>query len=88
MKTKLLRKLRTRIISVDFYNKIYADIKYYDKHDDVESYRIFGKRDLLYLIRSMFGAYLANHVEDKNYKTNLKRRKEKLSSPVYKWHNE
>lgn len=89
MKTKLLRKIRTRIVSVAFYNKIYAVIEYYDKHDNVEHYRIFGKRDLLYIIRSMFGDYVANSIEGKNYETILKRRKKIVNSPIkYTWNNE
>lgn len=86
MKTKLLKKIRSRIVSVDFYNKSYADIKFYDKHDDVECFRIFGKGQLLNVIRFMFGAYLANSVEDKNYETSLKRRKKKVNQPIkYSW---
>lgn len=86
MKVKLLKKIRSRIVSVDFYGKIYADIEYYDKHDDIECYRVFDKGQLLYVIRDMFGDFFANVVERRNKKANFRRAKKKLNYPVkYSW---
>lgn len=55
MKTKLLRKIRSRIISVEFCGNIYADITYLDRDNEIKNYCTYGKGNLLTIIRNMFG---------------------------------
>lgn len=86
MKVKLLKKIRSRIVSVEFCNKIYANIEFYNRNDEFWSYSVFGKRDLLFLIRRMFGGFFADAVERKNNRTSLKRLKKKINSAIkYSW---
>lgn len=86
MKVKLLRKIRSRIVSVEFCGKCYVDVKYYDISSKLVRYRIYNKMQLLDVIRNMFGRHFAKHVESKDKSANLKRLKKMLNSPIkYSW---
>lgn len=86
MKVKLLRKIRSRIVSVEFCNKRYAIIGYYDRNYEFSCHSVSGKGQILLLIRYMFGGHFANDVEQKNNQASLKRLEKTLNSPIkYRW---
>lgn len=89
MKTKLLRKMRSRITEIEFCNKKYAVIHYYNEDDKLDRDSVFSKKDILIIIRRMFGDWRADIIEAINHRTHLKRiKKRKNSSIKYNWENE
>ena len=86
MKVKLLKKIRSRIVSVEFCDNIYVDVKYYGRSNKLVRYRIYCKEQLLDVIRDMFGNHFAKHVESKDKSASLERLKKKPNSPIkYSW---